>query len=295
MTGDINIQGNKIFSDSDPSDDRHLSRKNYIDNKITNVNLDLRQRLRLSGGNMTGDINMGVNKILTTSDPTLETHLARKKYVDENLNKLQKDVSFSILKDNFSLKFHNLFLVEYNSVYDLLFSRNGGKIKEWIDFGIEGNNFKQTTQNLQPDLSLENEKLENKYFLKFNYNRMVSGGNLNPPSGGGEDVINAFIVYKLNSVPASGTDWLRGGLFGNDNGRYKKLVAFANPASRELIISGDSDRFIAIGSNSANGKVPIASFQTKANAGDLNKWLCLSVHWNKTDANGVGYIAMGRN
>ena len=68
-------------------------------------------------------------------------------------------------------------------MYDLLFERNGGKVKELIDYGIEGNIFKQTTKSLQPSLCLESENVNNKYFLKFNQNRMISDSNINPISG----------------------------------------------------------------------------------------------------------------
>ena len=185
-----------------------------------------------------------------------------------------------MLKDNFSLKFHNLYFVEYDSSYDLLFERNGGKVFELVDYGIEGKNFKQTTKSLQPSLCLENEKMDNKYFLKFNNNRLISDSNINP-SVGKKDIINVFIVYRLNSVSSSGSDWTRSALFGNDNGGYDKFIAFANPTTRELIIAGDSANFIVIGSNNANHKAPHGSYQTKANAGELNKWICLSVHWDK--------------
>ena len=89
---------------------------------------------------MTGNITLGNNKIVTTSHPTDDNHLVRKKYVDNSLN---DHITLSILKDNFPLKFDNLFLVEYDSDYDLLFERNGGKVKELVDYGIEGNNFKK--------------------------------------------------------------------------------------------------------------------------------------------------------
>ena len=84
---------------------------------------------------------------------------------------------------------------------------------------------------------------------------------MNPISG--KKDINVFVVYKLNSI-SSGSIWLKGG--------YDKFACFANPTTRELIIGGDSGDFIVIGS--------ISAFKTKANAGDLNKWICLSIHWD---------------
>ena len=161
----------------------------------------------------------------------------------------------------------------------MLFPRNGGKVKELIDYGIEGNNFKQSTTSLQPSLCLESEKEENKYFLKFNNNRMISDSNINPATGK-RDHLNIFIVYKLNSISSSGGIWLKGGLFGHDNGRYDKFACFANPTTRELIVEGGDDDFIVIGGNNANHKSPISAFKSKANAGNLNKWICLSIHWD---------------
>ena len=73
---------------------------------------------------------------------------------------------------------------------------------------------------------------------------------------------------------------MKSGLFGHDNGGFDKFVCFANPTTRELIIGGASNDFIVIGGNNANHKSPLAAYQTKANAGDLNKWICLSIHWD---------------
>ena len=272
MLGNIDIGNHKILTISDPVGEKHLARKKYVDTQDA-------KKLSLTGGTMTGNINIGNHKIISCLNPTNDNHLTRKKYIDEEIVKFKKDVSFSILKDNFSLKFHNLFFVEYDSAYDLLFERNGGKVKELRDFGIEGNKLEQSTKSLQLSLCLESEKEDNKYFLKFNNNRMNSDSNINPITGK-QDIINVFIVYKLNSVPSSGSDWLKGGLFGNDNGGYDKFIAFANPTTRDLVVSGDSKEFIVIGGNNANHRSPLAAFQTKANAGDLNKWICLSVHWD---------------
>ena len=54
---------------------------------------------------------------------------------------------------------------------------------------------------------------------------------------------------------------------------------FLSPGG-ELIISGDSSDFLVIGANASTHKSPIAPYKTKANASDLNEWICLSVHWD---------------
>ena len=43
--------------------------------------------LPTTGGDMTGDINMGSNHIITSVDPTENARLARKKYVDDSISK----------------------------------------------------------------------------------------------------------------------------------------------------------------------------------------------------------------
>ena len=192
MSGNIDLGNNKILTTSDPTGEKHSARKKYVDTEVS-------KKWSLSGGTMSGDIVMGSNnvKFETSYTPTFGVDATNKTYVDHhidtNLKILKKDVGFSILKDNFSLKFHNLYFVEYDSVYDLLFQRNGGKVKELIDYGFGGNNFKQTTKSLQPSLCTESEKNNNKYHLKFNDNRMVSDININPISGK-KDIINVFIV-----------------------------------------------------------------------------------------------------
>ena len=43
-------------------------------------------KLSTTGGDMTGNINMGSHHILTSVDPIENSHLARKKYVDDRVN-----------------------------------------------------------------------------------------------------------------------------------------------------------------------------------------------------------------
>ena len=156
MSGNIDLGNNKIITTSDPTGEKHLARKKYVDDvdsrRKTYVDNQDAKKLNLSGGTMSGDIVMGSNnvKFATNYTPTYGVDATNKTYVDYqingNLKILKKDVDFSILKDNFSLKFNNLYFVEYDSTYDLLFQRNGGKVRELIDYGFDGNNFKQTTK-----------------------------------------------------------------------------------------------------------------------------------------------------
>ena len=46
-----------------------------------------------------------------------------------------------------------------------------------------------------------------------------------------------------------------------------------------MVVSGTTNDIIIIGSIPIQTKQPIAPYKTKANAGEINKWICLSIHW----------------
>ena len=105
---------------------------------------------------------------------------------------------------------------------------------------------------------------------------MISNIDLNPAAGQ-PDIVHVFIVYKLKSYDAA--YWLCNGLFGHDDAGYDKFVAFGQN-SGDLAISGTAGNFIVIGAAAHNGVIPIVNYPTGANAGELNQWVVLSVHWD---------------
>ena len=150
------------------------------------------------------------------------------------------------------------------------------KISKLYDQSLYENHAEQTTTANQPDLCSPAFRINNRYYLNFNGSqRMISNIDLNVAAGG-QDIVNIFIVYKLISF--TGTYWTRNGLFGHDNAGFDKFVSFG--PSGDLIVAGATNDHIVIGTNFVNGRSPIANYQTKANAGELNKWYCLSIHWN---------------
>ena len=151
-------------------------------------------------------------------------------------------------------------------------TRNVSKI---FDQSLSQDHAEQTTYNLQPTLCTKANRINKRYYLEFNGQRIISNIDLNAASGK-EDIVNVFIVYNLSSF--SGTYWCRCGLFGHDNGGFDKFIAFSPQG--DLIVSGATNDHIVIGQNTTNGRSPISDYQTKANAGELNKWICLSIHWN---------------
>ena len=68
MTGDLDMGNNKIQTTSDPTDDTHLARKKYVDDR-DNVSLQIiyaksNEKLSLTGGTMSGDLDMRNHNIL---------------------------------------------------------------------------------------------------------------------------------------------------------------------------------------------------------------------------------------
>ena len=112
---------------------------------------------------------------------------------------------------------------------------------------------------------------------------MISDIDLNPDVGH-EDIVNVFLVYKVNSIP---THYWVNGIMGHDDAGYDKFIGLY---TSNLIISGTVNNFINIGSCVVNGYQPHAPFKNKANASTLNKWICLSVHWNISSETSFVYI-----
>ena len=67
-------------------------------------------------------------------------------------------------------------------------------------------------------------------------------------------------------------------MFGHDNSAFDKFISFSTVG--DLVVSGTTNDHIVIGEHNVNGKTPITDYKTKAYAGLLNKWICLSVNWN---------------
>ena len=98
---------------------------------------------------------------------------------------------------------------------------------------------------------------------------MISGIDLNPASGQ-DDIVHVFILFRLKTYSGANA-YFRNGLFGHDNQGWDKFVAY-DAILNNLIISG-VHRINKI-------TVTSSDWQTKADASVLNKWHCLSVHWD---------------
>ena len=83
MTGNIEMGSNVVSSTFVPVLGNHLTNKSYVDSTLTtNMSSNMATKLSLSGGTMTGAIDMGSNRITSTATPTLNADLTNKLYVD---------------------------------------------------------------------------------------------------------------------------------------------------------------------------------------------------------------------
>ena len=105
---------------------------------------------------------------------------------------------------------------------------------------------------------------------------MLSNINLNPASGG-NDIVHVFILFRLKTHAGANANF-RNGLFGHDNGGWDKFVSFAANTNNLIIAGANKD-----GSESNSGfniQVTSSHWKTNANASELNKWCCMSIHWD---------------
>ena len=222
-------------------------------------------------------LDMNNHKIINLDDPLNEGDACNKRslnIVERKINNLSSNLSETLFWESYQLA-DCLYKIERGTPTEVTFDNSTREVSHLFDQSLKENDSTQTTKANRPILCTKAEKINYRYYLKFDGNkRMLSNINLNPASGQA-DIVNVFIVYRLNSNLGS---HFRNGLFGHDNGGWDKFVTFS--PNGELVVSGTTNGHIVIGQKAFNGKNAIAPYQSKANAGKLNKWICLSIHWD---------------
>ena len=146
------------------------------------------------------------------------------------------------------------------------------KVETIYDKSNEESDATQTDASKRPTVCTKAEKHNGRYFLKFSGSqKMVSQVNLN------NDCVNVFIVYKMTSR-ISPNVWVNG-LFGHDNLGYDKFVAHSGS---NIVISGadSAHNCVYLGpAPSLNDFLSLGDY-SENDLGELNKWHCLSVHWD---------------
>ena len=171
-----------------------------------------------------------------------------------------------------------------SNTHELIFDSSTRKVSQLKDQSLSQNDAFQNTTSLHPSICSKDNRINKRYYIKFDGSqRMLSDINLNPALGD-EDIVNVFLVYRLNSIPVH--YWVNR-VMGHDDQGYDKFIGLF---TANLIISGTVNNFINIGTGVVNGYQPHAGFKNKANAAELNKWICLSVHWNIANETSFVYI-----
>ena len=230
---------------------------------------------------METDLDMKNHKIINLADPLNEGDACNKRFLETKFNNLSE----TLFWESYQLA-DCLYKIERGIPSEVSFDNSTREVLDLFDQSLKGNDASQTTKANRPILCTKAERINYRYYLKFDGNkRMLSDLDLNPGSGQ-DDIVDVFIVYRLNSY--TGRYFIRNGLFGHDNGGFDKFVAFS--PNGELAVSGTTNQHIVIGPKAFNGKNAIAPYQSKANAGELNKWICLSIHWDVPGGNNASEV-----
>ena len=178
-----------------------------------------------------------------------------------------------------------MYIIDKGLNSELTFDSNSSRkisvLKDNTLYELDAN---QSATGNQPKLCKKANKINNIYHIEFtsaNSERMISQIDLNPGNNQ-QDILNIFIVYKLNSRSTT-SYWVNNGLFGHDNGGFDTFVCFGKhgtTGSETLMIPGVNGDVVLLGPHGISGYSPSAGYKTNANAGDLNKWICLSIHWD---------------
>ena len=221
-------------------------------------------------------------QLLINKDGHAETHknLVVKVATDDNHVVIKSQVS-DIVRDSFLDLWVSEYLKMYaNCVYSIdradkqtVKMSSTRKVEKLFDKSNEESDATQTDSSKRPTVCTKAEKHNGRYFLKFNGSqKMISQVNLN------NDAVNVFVVYRLTSRGSPQSYW-NNGLFGIDNSGYDFFVAHCGS---NLVVSGAhlTNKCVYVG--------PAASLQSflqlddysENDLGKLNKWHCLSVHWD---------------
>ena len=226
----------------------------------------------ISGGDMLmqAPINMNKQTIENLPLPNENSQAASKEYVDiSGIFSILEHATATFVDGYIKQNAECQFSVERGTKEELRFNSATKAISTLFDQTLSGLNATQTTSALQPKLStVKNAK---RFFFTFDGSkRMLSNIDLNPATGA-NDIVHVFILFRLKTHAGS-NQYFRNGLFGHDNGGWDKFVCFNPRTSNSMVISGTT--------NQKSVEVIGSDWKSKANASELNKWYCLSVHWD---------------
>ena len=254
---------NKISTNSNPKGDKDLVRKKYVDDQDARTRISCLSR---TGGTMKGNIVMGNNRITTTLDPIDDTQSTRKKYIDDELKKKLSLTGGTMLGNhkiisNYHQPTHETHIITRKYV-DVKFNTAVYEMKNNVSYMIydSGNKkiravYNQTeTENLDVNLEAthgqnnrpfyENTNTmyfrdENNFFeVPVNINTQAVPSNLGFQVGPSslntaassklKDRVYIFVVYEMERQNKQTNDFTA--IFGNkgNGGGIYRMVGFKN-------------------------------------------------------------------
>ena len=216
-------------------------------------------------------LNMNQHSIHNLPLPVGPADATSKQYVDEaGINSILNMATATYVDGYIKSYADCLYMVERGGKNEVIFSGSEQQVSTLVDHTLSLVNANQATSARQPKLS--KTKNAKRFFLTFDGSddRMVSSLDLN------NDKVHVFILYRIKTFNGTNANF-RNGLFGHDNGGWDKFLAFQ--PNETMIISGVEPGASSVyGGN--NVTVDSSEWQTKADASALNKWICLSLHWD---------------
>ena len=215
---------------------------------------------------METNVDMSNHVMQNLPFPTAASQAASKEYVDiSGIYTILRQATATFIDGYIKQNAECLYAVDRGTKEEVVFSSSRA-ISTLVDQTLSELNATQFTPTLQPKLSTA--KNEKRFFFTFDgTKRMLSNIDLNPATGD-NDIVHVFILFRL-ATHAGSNQHFRNGLFGHDNAGWDKFVVYNT--SQQLLISGTTNQ---------KTLVTASDWQSKANASELNKWCCLSIHWD---------------
>ena len=215
--------------------------------------------LTKKGGEITGELVL--NKAIIKNNPI-------NKYDITNVNYINSLFLETIILNEFK-ESTGFYKIDRANSNELSFNKTTRNISNLYDQSLSQNDAAKSNNAIKPKLCTKTNRVDNRYFIEFSGREIFNSDIDLTPSSGAPKMTNFFVVYRLKGYDAS-INWLRNCF--SRQGDY--FVGFSTLG--DLIISNAASRFIRIGV--ANDVV--APYKNKANAGLLNRWCSLSIHWH---------------
>ena len=174
MTGPLSLGGDRLWDVANPTLDTNAATKKYVDDADTTLQTRINTKLSKWGGDMTGVLDMGDNKITDLATPTNNDDAANKKYVDDEISAIPSGSNYFVFE--FPSVINNTYIQSRN-LTGFMFWTNDQDIKLTILAHVFDDNNALSNLNLYYKVEYWTKakvKKENTSIWKTNINEYVS-------------------------------------------------------------------------------------------------------------------------